>query len=154
MSVKELYKELSKKHKLPDFAELNNEFEISSIEAEKEEFLLREVRRKITEKLEAYANILEEVLQPDTNLSTMYEAGIFDEKERNGLFDIYKKFMFLCRLSVEASIDEDDKKSSDFINAVFRDWGAIKKHYLFFIKKAKESWLKTTSVEEKLKYMG
>ena len=52
MKIKEEYEKLKEKHNLPDFKEINNEFEITTIE--KEEFLLREIRRKIYEKIELY----------------------------------------------------------------------------------------------------
>ena len=58
MSVKETYQKLSKKYQLPPFAEIDTAFEISTIEYE--EFLLREVRRKMVEKLDSFIKVLEE----------------------------------------------------------------------------------------------
>ena len=51
--IKKRYEELVKKYKLPSFTSLNNEFEISTIEHE--EFLLREIRRKIDENPNEFA---------------------------------------------------------------------------------------------------
>jgi len=153
MGVKERYLELSKKYRLPSFDEIDNEFEISTIE--KEHFLLREIRRKITEKIEVYAKILEEILHPDPpTVSNMYESGVFDEKSRDEIFVLFKKLMYLNRLSVEASIDENEQKSSDYINAVFKNWKDIKKEFLRHIKNAKESWLRDIDIKEKLGYLG
>ena len=64
---------MKKKYKLPEFSELNRELEASSIE--ETDFLLRAIARKASEKLEFYASLLEEALQPDTsNLYSMHEA--------------------------------------------------------------------------------
>ncbi len=50
INIKEEYEKL--KHKLPEFNRLNEEFEISRVESEyKKEFLLRDIRRKINDKL-------------------------------------------------------------------------------------------------------
>ena len=112
MKLKEKYQELGKKHKLPSFEEIDKEFEISTID--KDEFLLREIRRKIDEKIELYAKFLEEILQPETTLSNMYESKEFNEHERNEVFKLYKKLMFFYRLSMETSVGEDDSKTSDY----------------------------------------
>ena len=146
MGIKERYQELRKKHKLPSFNEINKEFEISTIE--KEEFLLREIRRKIAEKIEAYTKFLEDILHPDPpTTSNMYESRIFNDEDRNEIFKIYKRLMFFDRFSIETAVDEDDKKSSEYINAVFKEWGELKKQFLSFVKKSKESWLKDSDLK-------
>ena len=152
MGIKEKYQELSKKHKLPSFDEINNEFEISTIE--KEDFLLREVRRKIIERIELYATFLEEILQPEATVSNMHESKAFDAKEREDIFKLYKKLMFLSRLSTETAINEDDNKTSEYIDEVFRDWNQIKESFLKFAKKSKECWLKESDIKEQLGYLG
>jgi hypothetical protein len=152
MGIKEKYSELQKRYKLPSFEEIDKEFEISKIE--KDAFLLREVRRKIADRLKAYSEILENILQPDTTVTNLFESKIFNEEERNEIFSLYKKLMFFERFSVETSIDEDDKKSADFINAVFKDLGEIKKNFLKFIRQVKDNWLKDSDIKEELGYMG
>ncbi|MEE9525464.1 MAG: hypothetical protein V3V78_02545 [Candidatus Woesearchaeota archaeon] len=152
MKLKEKYQELSKKHNLPSFEELDKEFEISTIE--NEEFLLREVRRKIIEKIEAYTKFLEEILQPETTLANMYEAKVFDEDERNEIFKLYQRLMSLDRLSMELALDENDDKTSKFIKDFFEEWNEIKENLSKFVKKAKEEWLKETDIKEKLRYLG
>jgi hypothetical protein len=152
MKVKERYNELAKKHKLPAFDKIDKEFEISVID--KEAFLLREIRRKIIEKLESYAKFLEEILQPETTLSNMYEAKIFDDEERTEIFKLYKKLMSFDRSSLEISIDEDDEKTSEYITSIFDEWSDMKKKIAEFLKKSKEEWLKETDIKEELRYMG
>ncbi|MBR9691346.1 hypothetical protein GOV06_01030 [Candidatus Woesearchaeota archaeon] len=152
MGLKEKYQKLSKEHKLPSFEELDKEFEISKIEDEK--FLLREVRRKIIEKIELYAKFLEEILNPDTTISNMHEAKIFNEEERERIFEFYKKLMYYDRLSIEVSIDEDDSKSSDYITGFYKEWSELKKEFSNFVKKAKESWLKDSNIKQESGYMG
>ncbi len=152
MGLKEQYQKLAKKNKLPSYDSLNNEFEITSIE--ETNFLLREIRRKITEKIELYVKVLDGLLHPESDLCGLLECRVFSDKDKSEMFALYKKLMFLDRLSIESAIDEDDKKSSEFINQVVKQWSDIKKNFLPIIKKMKESWLKDTDIKEELGYMG
>ena len=152
MGVKEDYTELSKKHKLPSFAEMEREFEISTLD--EEGFLLREVRRKITEKVELYFKFLEEILQPEITIANMHESREFNEEEREKIFKLFSKLMFLYRLSMETSVNEDDQKSADYINTVFTDWDNIKDQFSKIVAKAKESWINEKNIKEDLGYMG
>jgi len=150
--TKKKYEELATKYKLPSFDSLNKEFEISTIE--ENEFLLREIRRKIIEKLENYIKLLEGILHPETEICDMYECSVFSDEEKNKLFELYKKIMFLDRFSAETSIGEDDSKSSDFIKEVFEQWESIKKELLFMVKRLKEGWLEEKNVKTELGYLG
>jgi hypothetical protein len=149
---KKQIEDLLKKHNLPSFKELDNEFEISAIE--KKEFILREIRRKITEKLELYAKLFESVLQIEPTLTTLNEMNALSDSEKEGLYKVFRKLMILDRLSVETSIDEDDKKSAEFIQKAYNDWEELKKEILPYIKKLKESWTKETKIKEILRYVG
>jgi len=150
--TKKKYEELADKYKLPSFDSLNKDFEISTIE--ETEFLLREIRRKIIEKLENYIKLLEGILHPEAGICDMYECGAFSDEEKNKLFELYKKIMFLNRFSAETSIDEDDSKSSNFIKKAFEQLNNIKKELLPMIKRMKEGWLEEKKVKTELGYLG
>ena len=61
--VKKTYDGLKKKYKdLPDFKILDFEFEISTLE--KTDFLLRQIRKQMDQRLLALQNVLSVVLQP------------------------------------------------------------------------------------------
>ncbi|MBW2995729.1 hypothetical protein KY332_00345 [Candidatus Woesearchaeota archaeon] len=152
MGIKEKYKELSKKYKLPSFNEINNEFEVSGIE--KEDFLLREVRRKIVEKIEIYSDLLHIFLHPEASLCEMFECRAFTDEEKDKIFNVYKKLMFFNRYSIEVSIDEDNEKTAKFIKDVWKDWKDIKENILPTVKKVKGSWLKEIDIKEELRYLG
>ena len=125
---------------------------MSSIE--EEAFLLREIRRKIVEKIDLYVKLLDEWLNPEATISNMHESKLFNEKDRQELFQIYKRLMFFDRYSIETAAKEDDEKSAGFINIVFKEWHELKENISVFVKKAKESWLEEVDVKEELGYMG
>lgn len=151
-NIKNKYSELEKKHKLPKFDEINKDFEISSID--KEDFLLREVRRKITEKMDIYIEILDRSLQPEAVICDMHECKALSEEEKKNAYELYKKLMYFKRYSFETSFDEDDAKASKFVNSFWKDWPLLKKELRYVAVKLKESWLNDTDIKEDLGYMG
>lgn len=151
--IEKQYNELKKKLKLPDFKELDFEFELSDLEETK--FLLRAIMRRIAEKLDFYTTILEEIIQPDTsNLYAMRESRFFDEEEKKQMYEFYKKLMNLSRHSVELSLEHNEKEETEFINNLLHDWKEIKKELVRYIKKLKDSWKSETETEEDVGYLG
>ena len=59
------YAKLKKEFKLPEYSLLDNEFEISTIETPG--FLLRQIRRKIEERISSINHRIENVLHADSN---------------------------------------------------------------------------------------
>lgn len=150
--LKKLYEALRKKHKLPTFDEMDSEFEISAIEAESG--LLREIRKHISERVGNINSLVEEVLQPDTNLVNLYESRVFNETEKQGLFELYKKLMVVDRTLAELMIANDEKLDAQFIKSFAAEWKKIKPELLNFIRKLKDSWEKETEEGESAGYMG
>ena len=86
--MRDVYKKLRTKYKLPSYNELNNHFELDYIE--EDAFLIRSVRRRIHEKVVFFAKLFEKVLFPNqTILMEMYETKFFTEKEKEDLFKVY-----------------------------------------------------------------
>ena len=125
------YNELKKKFKLPEFKEIDFEFEISDLD--ETNFLLRTIIRRIAEKLDFYTTMLQEILQPDaSNLYAMHETRAFDENEKNQMYDLYSRLMDFNRQSTEVFLGHDVKSEAEFINNVFNDWKSLKNELLKF----------------------
>ncbi len=150
--VKKLYETLRKKYKLPGFDELDSEFEISAIEAESG--LLREIRKQISEKVSDVSSLFQTILQPDTNLVDLYESRVFDEAEKQRLFELFKKLMVTDRTLMELAIENDEKLDAEFIKSFTAEWKKTKPELLKFIKKLRDSWEKDTDEGEAAGYMG
>lgn len=151
--IKDTYGKLRKKCKLPPYDEVNDELEIADFESEN--FLLRQIRKKIVERIEIITTAFGSVLQPSTDsLVDMHECRFFDDKDKKKMIAIYKKLMILNRSALEADIEHDDKEETALINDFFKGWQTIKKDALPFIKKMKTCWEKETEIEEKLEYFG
>ena len=137
---------------MPDFDELNNEFELSTIECE--EFLLRKIRKKIADKINAMCEFLEGLLSPDTTMANLYEYKAFDDDERKKIFELYKRLKVLEKLALELSLNRDDEKDAKFIKDVFSLWNKIKTEITTFIKKIKDFWENESTKEYKAGYFG
>jgi hypothetical protein len=147
------YSKLSKKLKLPEFGDIDPEFEISALENPK--FLIKNILRRISEKLESYTEIVANLVHPDaSSISTMYEIRFFSEDEKNSMYILFKKLMKIDRNIAEIMLRNDEKEQADFLNSFFEDWTQIKKDLLKYIGNMKESWGKQTTIEEDIGYFG
>src|SRR3989338_10898788 len=119
------YSNLSKKYKLPKFKEIDKEFEVSALDNEK--FLIKNILRSISEKLEFYIEAIGSLVHPDgSSISSMYEIRFFTEDEKNGMYRLFKKLMKTDRNVIELVLKNDEKEQSDFLNKFFTDWQDMK----------------------------
>ena len=153
MTIRETYEKLRKRLKsLPTFEKLDFEFEIRSIE--EGGFLLREIRKRIMEKLDSYAQYINELLQPEPTVANLRESQDFTSREKTEMYDLYKRLMIAHRAGMEVSIDGDDAAHAAYIAEICKDWEKVKKQMLAILKKVKAAWLKDTEVDVDVGYFG
>ena len=136
--IEESYAQERKRFNLPDFNKIDFEFEISSLEETR--FIIREVRRKMIDKIEHFINLLEEVLQPETTVANLHECNFFDQEEKEKIFRLYSKLMRLNRKSLCLDLSPNDKEEADFIITLFNEWIILKKDVALVLNKMKEAW--------------
>lgn len=142
------------KYKLPRYDDLDKEFEISTANIKDKNFLLRNIRRRLNDKVIFYCRIIEGLLYPNpNNLIGMLEVRSFNDAEKEKISKIYKKLMQFERQSLMIDIDPDEKRDLDFINDLFKEWGKFKEELISITKKMKESW-HLEEKEEKDNYFG
>ncbi len=146
------YKELQKKLQLPEFNQLNNVFEINSLQ--NDHFLLRNIRRTIAAKLEHITKIVEELLQPDTHFRTLTESSSISEKQKQQLLKFYKQIMHLLRLSDELDYSYNDKKDAEYISNLFLEWEQINVLIKSLLEQLKLSWQKEEIFDHDIGYLG
>lgn len=151
--TKEIYDGFKKEFEdLVSYDELNHFFEIYSIE--EEDFYLRDIRRKITERFDKFTKIVESLLQPDAVISDMQECHVFSDSEKSKMYEMYKKMMYVSRLSYLVALDESEEDSVKFISESFEIWKGIQEQLKDILLKLKDSWKKDSSISEVLNYMG
>jgi len=140
--IEEKYSKLKAKYNLPDFKEINDFFEISTIE--KDDFLLREIRRKIADKVSLFAGILGGVVSTEPTPASMIEFGNIEESDAKRAFEIYKKLMYWERYSAEIGAIGDEKNDAKFIKEFYEEWKTLRNDVAELIGKLKEAWKKGT----------
>jgi hypothetical protein len=152
--IKEAYEKLKKEHPvLPEFDKMNKEFEIELLESDK--FLLRHIKRKISEKMEPVLDLLEHSINPDPNsFSDMYECRCFTNGEKKQVIDIFRHLMENYRSLLETDLMGEDKKDAETIRKIYDIWQQDKKQLLPLLKKIRECWQKHVEPKEILEYLG
>jgi len=145
MTIEEKYSKLKAKYNLPDFRELNNAFEISLIE--KDEFFLREIRRKIADKIGFFSAIMAGAISPECSPGAVIEFGNIDDDDAKKAFDVYKKLMYWERCSAQNAAICDEKKDAEFIRELNEAWKTLKNDVAEILEKLKEAWKKKTAKE-------
>lgn len=152
MAIKEKYDELKKKYDLPDYPTIEYEFELSTIDDEKQ--LLKEIRKKMSDKVEYFTKLLEGLIQPETNAVCLHECKVFDEENKEKIYGLFTKMMILHRGADLAFLNTTEKSDAEFIKGFMKEWPTIKKDLNVFVQKMKDSWLDQTELKEDLGYMG
>ncbi len=152
IDIEKEYEPLRKKYALPAFNELDTEFELQCIENTR--FLLREVRFRIEEKADHILGVLEEIMQPDTKVSTLYESRMFAEKDKDKAFAVFKKLMVIKKRAIRLSILNNEKEDAEFIKASLADWNSLKKPLVELIGLLIEAWEKDSDLKENVSYLG
>ena len=79
INLKEEYQKI--KHKLPKFEEINEDFEIEFIK--EKNFLLRQIRRRMSEKIIFFCRIIEGLVYPtQQHIITATEVKAFSEERK------------------------------------------------------------------------
>lgn len=153
-SAEELYLSCKQKYGLPNYDELNFEFEICTIEAD-EQFFLRNVIKKINERLNFFQNIFAEVLNPDMgSLSTFHESKFFDDLTKEKLFRTFHSIMLSQRKLLQAEVCLTDECCSKIIKEVWQDYFLLKKQTQNLAKELRETWEKEIDPKGELGYFG
>lgn len=151
--IRQAYEFFKEKFKdLPDYDELDDQFEISVLEVNK--FFLRNLRRRMIEKIDFFSKILEIYLNPEPFYSISVEMQGMVDDVANGLNTIYKELMYFEKYSLEIAIDSDDEKEAKFIVELFEAWPNMKKELKVILKVAKDSWKKELKQDPRAKYFN
>ncbi len=135
---KDIYEKLKKRNSLPEYQRLDELFEISAIESHS--FLLREIRRQIIGRIKANAEILEELIHPNSTISSYHEFKFFNDDEKKGLYDLYAKLMESIRKSNILDIESSEKDEAGFINEIYSSWPGLRDRLTAIMKKLRDSW--------------
>lgn len=128
--VKEDYENLKKKYSLPDFKELEEEFDIGKV-FEKDcetNFILRDIRKIINEKLSAYLHLFETFMNPaSAPLFVLSMVKNLNDEDRKRIKELHKKIVKLTIIIMKLDTIYNEKTEAEFINLVFKEWKGMRK---------------------------
>jgi hypothetical protein len=131
---------------LKNYSELQKEYDLS------EEHSTKGVLRKMGEHLEGYVKILIQILQPE-EFHSLHECTVFDDVEKEQIFELYKSLMITHREILKAEIMNDEKNNIATIDFVHSELKNLKPKMLEMIKKMQDSW-KSSAKKGKERYFG
>src|SRR3989339_1040501 len=125
--LKKEYLVFEKKYKFPKFHDLNAEFEIEKLQGHETEFLLREIRRTITDKIAAFLKFFELFLNPQAApLFILSALKSISPAEKDKIEKIYKRIIALEIKAISLDISYDEKREADFIKTTYESWQSLK----------------------------
>ncbi len=125
--LKKEYKKYQKKYKLPDFSDLNQEFEIEKIQEKETEFLLREIRRAISDKIAAFLRFFELFLNPQAApVFILAVIKTLNNQDKVVIEKIYHTLVNFELTSITLDINYNEKKEAEFIKYIFKKWRNLK----------------------------
>jgi hypothetical protein len=132
------YERLRKKYKLPKFDDLDKEFEIRKIDLDS--FPLREIRRNMTDVLQAFASTISSIISPQPGaLHHLISAGAFSEEEKTHLYDLYRKLGFyISKCIVSRYLGE--KHEAEAIKEIWKKYPSFKKELIKVWEKIIDAW--------------
>ena len=140
-NLKVVYREIQKEYDLPDFDSLNRDFQIEKLAESETDFLVREIRKFVAEKMSNYLRFIETILNPVNVHMFVYSViKSIGNEEKKVLTNVYKK---LAKFEVDLiglDISFSEEKEVKFIKSAFEVWQEIKKDILGVLDIVKKNW--------------
>ena len=139
--LKKDYKELQEKYNLPSFDSLNQDFQIEKVAEFESDYLIREIRKDISDKFSNYLRFIESILNPVNSpmfvFSVIKSIGV---EEKNKLSEIYKELARLEVTLIRLDADFSEEKEAEFVNDSYKIWQRIKKDILSVVEVMEKNW--------------
>lgn len=152
--TKKQYETLRKKYSLPNFQQLNEEFDIEKVAEKETDLLLREIRRCISDKIAAYLRFFELFLNPMN--APFFILGIMKNikgEVKKVIEGIYKELSMFEISSINLDFDYKEKEEAKFIKDASKKWQGMKKKFKEISIAISGSWKEVSEKKEK-NYFG
>lgn len=138
---KEDYSKLQAEYVLPFFEELNKDFQIEKLADTETDYLIREIRKIITDRFANYLRFVEAFLHPTNSPMFVFSlVKLISVEDKKILTSIYEKLAKSEMKVVELDLDFVEEKEVEFVRHAFNLWQEIKKDLLIFVKKIEDNW--------------
>lgn len=152
--LKKKYLEFQTKYDLPSFEELSADFIIERASEIETDFLVREVRKYMSDKLQNYMRFVETILHPSN--ASMFIFSIIktiEVKDKELLTEIYKKLARYEVDLIDLDVEYSEEKEAKFVKEFNTVWQEVKKDMLNIVAVIKANWDKEVEKSTKA-YFG
>jgi hypothetical protein len=139
VSIDVRYDQAAKAYQLPDFAAIAIEFDLDLIEPDTKR-LLRDVTKKMFDRIDAFRKVLETLLQPDMSVISMQEAERLEHTDTDRVGEILRRLMLLDRQLLLAELYNTDEAYAQFITLCASEWPSIKQEMTPILTKLAKGW--------------
>jgi len=139
--LKKEYQILQERYNMPPFEKLNEDFQIEKATECETDFILKEIRKYVTDKFFNYLRFIESLLTPtDAPMFVFAIAKTLGIKEKEKLIELYKKIAKIDIDLIELDIEYSEEKEANSIKKCYEMWQEIKKEFLELIEVIKKNW--------------
>lgn len=139
--LKKDYLEIQVKYNLPNFQELNQDFQIEKIAEYETDILIREIRKFVAEKLSNYMKFVEMLINPvNVPMSIFSLIKSLEQNDKKKLSEIYEKLVKNEIWIVELDLNFSEEKEVQYIKDSNNLWKEIKKELSEIIETMKKNW--------------
>jgi len=126
--LKKEYENLAKKHDLPDFREMAEDFEIEKVLEKEAVFLIRDIRRTMAERVSGYLHLFENLINPSSPHVLIFSIlKNMKEEERKKMRKIYQQLAKIQLDALKLDTIYDENNEADYILKTFGEWQQLKK---------------------------
>lgn len=121
------YEKLKTECNLPEYEKLSEDFDIDKSIDKKSIFLIREIRRVITERISAYLQLFETLINP--NSPPIFVFSILrniSSSDKEAIKEIYKKLSRIQVKTMKLDVIYKKEEEINFINKTFNTWQKLK----------------------------
>lgn len=117
--LKQEYGKFKGKYDLPEFSELNIVFDIEEIDTDTD-FLLRRIRRIVSEKISGLLRFIEVILNPSNSPIFIFKLiKKINEEDKKQLSEVYETLGGFELEVIKLDLDYDESKEAEFIQKVY-----------------------------------
>ena len=117
--LKQEYGKFKEKYNLPEFFEMNRVFDIEEIDIETD-FLLRKIRRVVSERILGYLRFIEIILNPSNAPMFIFKLlKKINEEDKKQLSEIYEILGGFELEVVKLDLDYNEVKEAEFIKKIY-----------------------------------
>ncbi|HLC86854.1 MAG TPA: hypothetical protein VJH65_01090 [Candidatus Nanoarchaeia archaeon] len=139
--MKKDYAEFQKKYNLPSFEKLNEYFSIEKAADYETDFLLREIRKHVADRLQNYMRFIEALLHPtDVPIFIFSIIKSLGTGDMEKLVELYKELAKMNLKLIKLDISYSEQKEAELIKESYKLWEKIKNETLDILKVVEKNW--------------